>query len=135
MPEKQDSPLTETIGQTIQQLHRSLRDYIEAAYHVSNPGLVAQRKALLDQVGVIHQRPYLESTPRYKTGKRFADINGLDPAVVEMFATVSSASDSLPLVIHDPPFEHQAESVRRVLVERESLVVTTGTGSGKTESF
>ncbi len=53
-----------TIGQTIQQLHRSLRDYIEATYHVSNPMLVDQRRQLLDQRGVIHQQPYLESTPR-----------------------------------------------------------------------
>lgn len=57
-----------TIGQTIQQWHRSLRDYIEATYHVSNPMLVDQRRQLLDQRGVIHQQPYLESTPRYKAG-------------------------------------------------------------------
>lgn len=58
-----------TIGETTQQLHRALRDYIEATYHVSHPTLVDQRSALLDQIGVIHQRPYLESTPRYKPGK------------------------------------------------------------------
>jgi ATP-dependent helicase YprA (DUF1998 family) len=127
--------LAETISQTIQQLHRSLRDYIEAAYHVSNPVLVSQRKNLLDTVGVIHQRPYLESTRRYQTHERFSDIEGLDPAVLELFATVTSASAGLPVVIHDPPFAHQAEAVRQSLVERKSLVVTTGTGSGKTESF
>ena len=57
-----------TIGETIQQLHRALCEYIEATYHVSHPILVAQRKQLLDELGVIHQKPYLESTPRYKTG-------------------------------------------------------------------
>ena len=46
-----------TIGQTIELLHRSLQDYIEAAYHVSNETLVAQRKALLEEIGVIHQQP------------------------------------------------------------------------------
>src|SRR5277367_6768474 len=100
--------MSETIGQTIQQLHRSLADYIEAAYHISNPVLVAQRKALLDTIGVIHQRPYLESTRRYQTHEKFADIEGLDPAVLEVFAVVSSASADLPLIIHDPPFAHQA---------------------------
>ena len=70
-----------TIGQTIQQLHRSLRDYIEATYHVSNPMLVDQRRQLLEQRGVIHQQPYLESTPRYKAGEPFAAL-GLDPAAL-----------------------------------------------------
>ncbi len=127
--------MSETIGQTIQQLHRSLRDYIEAAYHISNSKLIEQRKALLDQLGVIHQRPYLESTRRYQTNEKFGAIKGLHEAVLEIIATVSAPSDGLPLIIHDPPFAHQAEAVRQTLVEKKSLVVTTGTGSGKTESF
>jgi Lhr-like helicase len=121
-----------TIGETTQQLHRALRDYIEATYHVSHRTLVDQRGALLDQVGVIHQRPYLESTPRYRTGKKFADL-GLDPAALEIFTSVSAPKDSL--LIHDPPWEHQARSTQVSLVDGRSLVVMTGTGSGKTECF
>jgi len=123
-----------TIGETTQQLHRALRDYIEATYHVSHRTLVDQRSALLDQVGVIHQRPYLESTPRYQTGKRFADL-GLHPAALEIFASVSAPNGDLGLLIHDPPYQHQAHSTQLSLVEGRSLVVITGTGSGKTECF
>ena len=123
-----------TIGETTQQLHRALRDYIEATYHVSHRTLVDQRSALLDQVGVIHQRPYLESTPRYQTGKKFADL-GLDPAALEIFTAVSAPKGDLGMLIHDPPYQHQARSTQLSLVEGRSLVVTTGTGSGKTECF
>ncbi len=123
-----------TIGETTQQLHRALRDYIEAAYHVSHPTLVAQRGALLDEPGVIHQRPYLESTPRYKSGKRFAGL-GVDPAVLELFSSVSVPQGDLGLLIHDPPYQHQALSTKLSLVDGRSLVVMTGTGSGKTECF
>jgi ATP-dependent helicase YprA (DUF1998 family) len=126
--------MTLTIGETTQQLHRALRDYIEAAYHMSHPTLVDQRRALLDQVGVIHQRPYLESTPRYQTGDKFADL-GLDPAVLEVFMEVSAPKGDLGLLIHDPPYQHQALSIQLSLVEGRSLVVMTGTGSGKTECF
>ena len=63
-----------TIGQTIDELHASLRDYVEATYHISNSNLIQQRRRLLDDLGVIHQRPYLESTPRYSTGPSFSDI-------------------------------------------------------------
>ncbi len=123
-----------TIGETIQQLHRALQDYIEATYHVSHPTLVAQRRRLLEEPGVIHQRPYLESTPRYQTGAAFRDL-GLDAATLEVFSAVSRADGDLGLLIHDPPYQHQAMSTQLSLVEGRSLVVMTGTGSGKTECF
>ncbi len=122
-----------TIGETIQQLHRSLRDYIEATYHVSHPQLVSQRRALLDEVGIIHQRPYLESTPRYKAGLPFESLM-LDSAVLEIFGSVSKAEGERGILIHNPPYQHQAQSVRLSMLGR-SLIVMTGTGSGKTECF
>ena len=123
-----------TIGETIQQLHGALQDYIEAAYHVSHPTLVAQRQEILRTTGVIHQRPYLESTPRYKTGKAFKDL-GLDSAALEVFDAVSETDGDLNRLIYDPPYEHQAVSTKLSLVDGRSLVVMTGTGSGKTECF
>jgi ATP-dependent helicase YprA (DUF1998 family) len=123
-----------TIGETIYQLHRALQDYIEATYHVSHPILVEQRRRLLEEPGVIHQRPYLESTPRHKTGAAFRDL-GLDAPTLEVFGAVSKAEGDLGLLIHDPPYQHQAESTKLSLVEGRSLVVMTGTGSGKTECF
>jgi ATP-dependent helicase YprA (DUF1998 family) len=123
-----------TIGETIQQLHRALRDYIEATYHVSHPTLVAQRRRLLEEPGVIHQRPFLESTPRYQAGVAFREL-GLDPTVLEVFSAVSKAEGDLDLLLHDPPYEHQAFSTKLSLVDGLSLVVMTGTGSGKTECF
>ncbi|MEP6892050.1 MAG: DEAD/DEAH box helicase, partial [Nitrospirota bacterium] len=123
-----------TIGETIQQLHRALQDYIEATYYISHPTLVAQRCQLLEEPGVIHQQPYLESTPRYKTGAAFGDL-GLDAAALEVFSAVSQTQGDLGLLIHDPPYQHQATSTKLSLVDGRSLVVMTGTGSGKTECF
>ena len=123
-----------TIGETVGQLHRALRDYIEAAYHISDPTLVEQRRRLLERPGVIHQRPYLESTPRYKEGASFCDI-GLDEAALNIFSAVSKKDGDLSPLVHDPPYQHQAASVRLSLVEGRSLMVMTGTGSGKTECF
>lgn len=124
-----------TISETIEQLRETLRDYIEATYHVGHPDLVRQRRRLLDNLGVIHQRPYLESTPKYQAGVRFAEIMGLDAAVLSVFNAVSEPAGVLPRLVYDPPYNHQAEAVRLALVEGRSLLVTTGTGSGKTEAF
>src|SRR5262249_31188001 len=78
---------------------------------------------------------YLESTPRYKTEAQFAALGGIDPAALEIFRAVSAATEGYPLLIHDPPYQHQAASVKGALAEDRSLVVMTGTGSGKTECF
>ncbi len=123
-----------TIGETNLQLHRALRDYIEATYHVSHPTLVAQRRQLLNEPGVISQRPYLESTPRYKTSVAFGDL-GLDAPVLDIFSAASKPQGDLDLLIHDPPYQHQAISTKLALVDGRSLIVITGTGSGKTECF
>ncbi len=123
-----------TIGQTVDELRRALRDYIEATYHISNESLVAQRRALLNEPGAIHQRPYVESTPVYQQGEPFASL-GLDSGTLDLLAALSSASDGLPLRVHDPPYQHQADSLRAVLGQGRSLMVMTGTGSGKTECF
>ena len=125
----------QTIQQSIEQLHGALRDYIEATYHISARSLIDRRKALLDVPGVIHQVPYLESTPRYETGECFSKLTGLAPAALQAFNVVSQAQGDLPKLIHDPPYKHQSESIKGSLIDRRNLVITTGTGSGKTESF
>ncbi len=125
----------QTIQQSIQHLHGALRDYIEATYHISAKSLIHRRKALLDIPGVIHQIPYLESTPRYETGESFSEMIGLAPAALEAFNAVSQSQGDLPKLIYDPPYMHQSEAVRGSLIDRRNLIIMTGTGSGKTESF
>jgi ATP-dependent helicase YprA (DUF1998 family) len=125
----------QTIQETIEQLHGALRDYIEATYHISARSLIARRKELLNRPGVIHQVPYLESTPRYQTGERFADMPGLPPAALQAFLALAKPDGSLPRLIYDPPYKHQSEAVRGSLIDGRNLIIMTGTGSGKTESF
>lgn len=127
--------MMQTIQQTIEELHASLRDYIEATYHISAPSLIAQRKSLLNRDGVIYQVPYLESTPRYETGVAFAAMKGLPPAALEAFSRLTQPEGELRRLLYDPPYTHQAEAVRHSLIDGDNLVIMTGTGSGKTESF
>ena len=127
--------MMQTIQETIKQLHGSLRDYIEATYHISASPLIEQRKELLDRPGVIHQIPYIESTPRYQSGERYSAIKGLPPAALKAYSVLSTPAGNLPALLYDPPYKHQSEAIRYTLVEGKNLLVMTGTGSGKTESF
>jgi ATP-dependent helicase YprA (DUF1998 family) len=127
--------MAQTIKETINQLHSSLREYIEATYHISAPALIEQRKELLDRPGVIHQIPYIESTPRYQSGESFSAIKGLHPAALKAYSVLSTALGELPALLYDPPYKHQSDAIRHSLVDGKNLLVMTGTGSGKTESF
>jgi ATP-dependent helicase YprA (DUF1998 family) len=125
----------QTINETIARLHEALAEYIEATYHISAPSLIAQRQELLQKPEVIHQIPYLESTPRYEPGRAFGDMKGLPIAALEIFEALSKSEGDLPRVLYDPPYRHQSESIDSSLIQGKNLVVMTGTGSGKTESF
>ncbi|MCF2525400.1 DEAD/DEAH box helicase [Bradyrhizobium sp. G127] len=127
--------MNQTIQESIRQLHGSLRDYIEAAYHISSPQLIAQRKELLDREGVISQAPYIESTPKYQTREKFSEIAGLHKAALEIYEILAQASGSQAALLYDPPYEHQSKSIKTSLVDGKNLLIMTGTGSGKTESF
>ncbi len=123
-----------TATETYERLHASLRAYIEATYHVSDPGLIAQRRELLDKIGTIRQRPFLETTPRYVSGRHFAEI-GLHPVAADMLVALAQSDNNTKSITHDPPFLHQEEALTAIHLEKKSAVVTTGTGSGKTECF
>ena len=95
--------MAQTIQETIKRLHHSLRDYIEATYHISDPALIEQRKQLLDKPGIIHQVPYIKSTPRYKSGVTFASMKGLSAAPLEIYQMLSKAEGKLPQVLYTRP--------------------------------
>lgn len=73
--------------------------------------------------------PLLETTPPYAPGRSLRDL--IDEGVLDpTFARLSSPA--LPL--DRPLYAHQENAIRKVVAGR-NVVVTTGTGSGKTESF
>jgi len=123
-----------TIAETVADIQTALREYIEATYHVGHPTVIKQREHLLRTEGVLFREPYIESTPRYRTDRRFDDL-ALDPAVHALLGKLAVKGDGLDSLLYDPPYTHQAAAVEWASRDGVSLAVTTGTGSGKTESF
>lgn len=123
-----------TIAETIDEIQAALRDYIEATYHVGHPRIIEQRRQLLTSEGVLFKAPYIESTPRYQTNRRFAELD-LDPQVHALLSLLTQKMGDLDRLLYDPPYTHQAEALERTSRDGKSLAITTGTGSGKTESF
>jgi ATP-dependent helicase YprA (DUF1998 family) len=113
-------------------MKHKLHQYLEAQYHIWDESLIAERNSLLEKEGVTFQEPRLEATPFYAPGKPYVELE--IPAAAKSILTIASAHRITG--IPETPYHHQAESIERFLGQDGSeIIVATGTGSGKTESF
>lgn len=74
--------------------------------------------------------PFLESTPPFETGASIEDLVAeglLDDSFRDL------CSEALPY--QRPLYKHQEDALRKIVGRKRNVVVSTGTGSGKTESF
>ena len=107
-----------------------LREYLEAQYHIRNESLVRERNNLLLEEGCISQAPFVELTPQYEFGKPY-DQYPFDPIIRDFFAKLAL----LDVGVFARPYVHQVTAMTEFLIEKNDIVVSTGTGSGKTECF
>lgn len=116
----------------LKHIRDSLKSYISSTYHLSDPTLIRLREELLNAPGAISQEPYLESTPRYAdpVARTFSELS-ISSNVRDLFTKLGEQR-----IVFDPPYRHQAEAIEAVCGSSpRDIVVTTGTGSGKTEAF
>lgn len=119
------------VHETAKSLADNLRQYIEAQYHIRDEGLIRERHALLEQDATVAQRPYVEATPVYKISDPYEKLPIPRPAIEALTALAA-----LDVGLYPRPYEHQAQALTSFLGEEAAdLVIATGTGSGKTESF
>ncbi|RKZ56070.1 MAG: DEAD/DEAH box helicase [Candidatus Parabeggiatoa sp. nov. 2] len=115
-----------------QRLDRIYQLYIKSAFPLRYRALAEERNLMLQRTGIISQPALVEPMPIYPS-------SGMD---------LSTAAAQLPpkyrdiaqlgQMLFEPGMElykHQWESMLQVLENNKDLVVTTGTGSGKTECF
>jgi superfamily II DNA/RNA helicase len=110
-------------------LRKVLARYIATTLPISRryPRLAAEFRALLDGEQLV-QGPYVEALPDFEKGQPLSRL-------------VKSAGGFLHDALRSLPYtnrqlhRHQEEALKRAVLERESFLTATGTGSGKTETF
>jgi ATP-dependent helicase YprA (DUF1998 family) len=115
------------------QVRASFQRSIETNSPIDNADLAERRRELLERPGVIAQTPHVEITPSYMYGPAFADLKIPEP-VKSILTDLRELSPGVGIY---PPYLHQTEALEHFFnpVSPSDLIVATGTGSGKTETF
>jgi DEAD/DEAH box helicase domain-containing protein len=124
-------------------IFESLRDtylrYLDSPFDLRYPDLVAERRRLLDIDGRLYRHPLIEPVPAYQScGQTFQQVAqallGAVWAPAALAELVMFVSQGLFPEAREL-YAHQREVFRESVVNGHDVIVTTGTGSGKTECF
>ena len=114
---------------TSERITETYQRYLTSLLSLRDPVMAARLGDKVRANGQMTRGPYLDVTPPYERGATIADLVSegvLSPRMLD----ISSAA----LPAGRPLYLHQERAIRKAAAGR-SLVVATGTGSGKTESF
>lgn len=109
--------------------------YYDTAFWLRDPLLRKERHNLLEQDGVIFTDPLLEPIIPYEHGPTIAQVCnelGISENIANQLGRILFNSDS-----NFPLYTHQGQSLTHSFAagETRNLIITSGTGSGKTECF
>lgn len=120
-----------SLESVVQGLRSVLHQYLEAQYHIWDESLLSSRRRLFDAPGATYREPLIEATPFYKKGKPFDEL-----AIPKIARDILTKCSHVPGTgVYPQPFSHQARVIEAFFGDESNIIVATGTGSGKTESF
>jgi superfamily II DNA/RNA helicase len=115
-------------------IKRSFIDYISTSFSFADPHFARLFRGALMEDGMLSKGPYLDIGGSYTTGKSLKELAEINQAS-RLFATLEKLPEKdKELKYERPLYSHQEEALRYAR-NGGNLVVTTGTGSGKTECF
>ena len=109
--------------------------YISTLFHISDRDYATQFMAALQEEGAVAKGPYLDVSDSYKTGKSLQEMieeGEASPLFKTLEGDIPDAEKELQ--ISRGLYLHQENALRKTN-QGKNLIVTTGTGSGKTECF
>ena len=120
--------------------HKRLCDdyirYIQTILGFNNVNLEKEREKLLQESGLLFQAPRFEPILPYpSSGKTLSGLCHASQLPSELGEFLAAGGDEGLAPKERPLYDHQVEAIEASVIEEKDVVVTTGTGSGKTECF
>jgi ATP-dependent helicase YprA (DUF1998 family) len=120
-----------SVDSVVRGLKQALTQYLESQYHIWDESIIDERRILLETPGTIAQHPFIEATPTYVRGQAYADL----PLPEEVRAVLTRCAAIAKTGVFPQPYLHQVTALVEFFSKGKQLVVASGTGSGKTETF
>lgn len=111
--------------------------YLKTAYHTRFDELNQQLDELWNEEGNLYKYPYIEALPQYQSHSLKFDELPSEYFNITEEKTIKLIKDFISAGLFDRkriPYSHQAEMLKESLAGY-NCVITSGTGSGKTEAF
>ena len=112
--------------------------YLNTTFGLKHAELAEQFREIAWQSEGLFRGPILEVAPKYKKGRCLLDL--IDEGILS--SEFLDYAPGLPkeraetcLNLNRDLYVHQEQALRKIIGENRNVVVATGTGSGKTESF
>lgn len=107
----------------------SYKEYLLSAFDFSDSKVKEEFRLSLNERFQVSKGPFLQSTPPYKRSKSLREL------AMEGILSAELVKDP-PIVpnVDRSLYHHQVEAIQKI-ADKRNIIVATGTGSGKTESF
>ncbi|MDY5401032.1 MAG: DEAD/DEAH box helicase [Erysipelotrichaceae bacterium] len=114
-------------------------DYIATSFSLSDNEYVQLLKDNLNQSGVISKGPMIDIKDIFKSGRSIEDLIS-DGILSPLFKEIEKNKPKIDpykvkLPLTRPLYVHQENAIDIISTKHNNAVITTGTGSGKTECF
>lgn len=116
--------------ETTQNLRETYIRYLKTIKPFQDERLRQEFACALGENNLLIKGPYIEITPPFATGKSLREL--VEEGVLSPLFVQLCHKDGLQW--ERPLYKHQEAAIRKMVAGR-NVIVTTGTGSGKTESF
>ncbi len=113
--------------------------YLDSPFDLRYPDLTNERQRLLDTDGRLYREPLIEPVPVYQSsGQTFSQTAQALLGASWPAPLIGDLANFVSQGLFPPSrelYEHQRKVFEESVVAKRDVVVTTGTGSGKTECF
>ena len=120
------------------ELRKEYLGYLDTGIKIRYPSARKERKEIFETPGVLMQPPYIEVTNKYTGNETLVEACSRLGLPLDFASFVDQGLLSRDIFGDKKQirlFDHQVDALEAAVNKNKHVVVTTGTGSGKTESF